>query len=108
MRCIWKIAYHTANKNNKTIIESILNNEGNFSKFAMMSDAQLDPKEYEPIIKAINRSRNVVFSQKTSKMYKCAKCKQRKCKIENIYNRGLDEGVNLKITCMECSHHWFG
>ena len=38
--------------------------------------------------------------------HKCSKCKENKCTIVPRFNRSLDEGVNLTVTCMNCSFEW--
>ena len=49
-----------------------------------------------------------VIEKKYSKIYKCPKCGERKCTMENRYNRSLDEGTNLTIKCVSCGNEWNG
>ena len=77
-------------------------------RLAFMSSQELQPELHKKIIGKIEVRFKQVIHFKECKLYKCAKCKSKKCKAEKLYNRGLDEGVNLEITCQECGHKWTG
>ena len=92
--------------NNTTLINAILSNTIDIDTLPYMTSQELFPSQYTEILQRVEASKNIVQSVKTSAMYRCSKCKQNKCTIENRYNRSLDEGVNLTITCMNCMHSW--
>ena len=85
---------------------NIINDNIDFDNLPKMSSMQLFPEKYADIAHRISMSKNIVQTIKTSSLYHCNKCKQNRCSIENRYNRSLDEGTNLTITCMNCSNSW--
>jgi hypothetical protein len=92
--------------NNVYLINAILNKTIDINLIPNMTSQELFPSQYTAILERVAISKNVVQSIKTSAMYRCSKCKQNKCTLENRFNRSLDEGVNLTITCMNCMHSW--
>lgn len=73
---------------------------------ANLSGKQLCPEKYEKLDKKINQRVNQEIKVKYSTLYKCFRCKNNKCTSERVYNRSLDEGVNLRITCTVCYNEW--
>lgn len=71
-----------------------------------MSSQDLYPDKYRTVLTRIEASKNVTRTIKTSAMYKCRRCHKNECVIDNRYNRSLDEGVNLTITCVSCGFEW--
>lgn len=122
IRCIWQnesfvniyhgICYKIAcNIDENSVINSsyiknkILNGEVFIEDVVNMSSRELCPKKYEKIDKKIQKRYTVEQKVKYSELYECPKCKRTRCTIANYYNRGLDEGVSLKITCY-CGYYW--
>jgi DNA-directed RNA polymerase subunit M/transcription elongation factor TFIIS len=93
---------------NPKLGEEILDKKISIQDLPSMSGIDLYPEKYETVIEKIERSKNVEKSKKTSKMYKCRRCHNNTCTIANRYNRSLDEGVNLTITCASCGFEWNG
>jgi hypothetical protein len=82
--------------------------EGNIdpSKIPSMTSIEMFPQKYQITMQRIEASKTIVKNVKTSALYHCHRCKQNKCSMENLYNRSMDEGVNLKITCLNCFTQW--
>lgn len=94
--------------NNPNLTKAILSENIDINKIPKLSSQELFPQKYVNIFERVEASKTVIQNFKTSEMYKCFKCHAKKCTIENRYNRSLDEGVNLTITCMNCNHSWNG
>lgn len=90
----------------KKLFEKIIRKEIDINKIAFMSSQELQPDMYKKIIGKIEARSKQRLVFKECKLYKCGKCKSKKCKAEKLYNRGLDEGVNFEITCQECGYRW--
>lgn len=86
----------------------ILSNNISIDAIPRLTSQELFPEKYLDILQKVEVSKSVSQTLKTSALYTCKKCKQNKCTMENLYNRSLDEGVNLKITCMNCFYSWNG
>lgn len=93
--------------NNKTLIKKILNKEITISELPLLSSVELYPEIHQDIIDKVEASKHVKINYKISALYKCPKCKKQECRVsDNLYNRSLDEGVNLIITCLHCGHEF--
>lgn len=94
-------------QNNK-LGRRLLANEISIDNLPKLTSQELFPERYMDILQKVEVSKTVSQTLKTSALYTCKKCKQNKCTMENLYNRSLDEGTNLRITCMNCFHSWNG
>lgn len=115
---LFKSIYHSAcyrvsvNIHSETLVENptfainILNNTYVIKNIPKMSAPDMNPQGYTKIMQRLEASKNVSHRVKTSALYKCRRCGKNKCSIENVYNRSLDEGVSLKITCQECGNEF--
>lgn len=91
---------------NAALVMNIIDNTINIEQLPKLSASELYPSKYADILSRIEQAKNVNTTIRTSKMYTCRRCKRSECKIENRYNRSLDEGTNLSITCMACGNQW--
>jgi DNA-directed RNA polymerase subunit M/transcription elongation factor TFIIS len=91
---------------NENLLFNIINNIVDVNKIPYMSSQELFPEKYKDLILKLEASKNVTRTIKTTSMYKCRRCHKNECTEENRYNRSLDEGVNLTITCMSCGFQW--
>ncbi len=96
----------TTGINNINLIKSIFEKKIDINKLPYMSSQELFPEKYKDLISKLEASKNVTRTIKTTSMYKCRRCHKNECTEENRYNRSLDEGVNLTITCMSCGFQW--
>lgn len=93
-------------EDSEKLFNKVINEEIKISELGSMSSQKLQPELHEKIINKIEQRFKQVIHFKECKLYKCNKCKSSKCTAEKLYNRGLDEGVNFKITCQECGNEW--
>jgi len=91
---------------NEYLANAILEGKISVTELPKMSSQELFPDKYKNVLTKLEMSKNVQRSAKTSTMYKCRRCHKNQCTIENRYNRSLDEGVNLTITCESCGLEW--
>ena len=88
--------------NNRDFAENILNGSISIESLPKLNSHDIFPKKYKSILNRIEASKNIKLTIKTTTMYKCGKCYKNQCTVENLYNRSLDEGVNLRVTCVNC------
>jgi len=91
---------------NKQLALDLLNDKISIKRLPKLTSLEMFPQKYVNIIERLEASKNIKNTIKTTSMYICKKCKENKCTIENLYNRSLDEGVNLKITCVNCGYEF--
>ncbi len=95
-------------ENSESLFLKVLNRVISTEGLARMSSQQLRPELHADIMAKIAERCSQVIQYKECNLYKCAKCKSKKCRAENLYNRSLDEGVNIQVTCCDCGHKWTG
>lgn len=91
---------------NPALSNQILRGDISIENLPKLTSQEMFPQKYVEIMKRFNACKTVEQTTKTSTMYRCGKCKTNKCTIENVYNRSLDEGVSLRVTCTNCGHSW--
>lgn len=91
---------------NENLCNKVLNFNIDFNHLARMSSQELFPEMYVEIIDHMNKIKAVESIIKTSALYQCRRCKENKCTIENIITRSIDEGVSVKVTCINCGMSW--
>lgn len=64
---------------------------------------ELEPDKYEKIINKKKIEEKNKDSAYTT-VYKCSKCKRRKCKAETKQTRAADEASTLFVTCLVCNN----
>jgi DNA-directed RNA polymerase subunit M/transcription elongation factor TFIIS len=75
-------------------------------KIGYMSSIELNPHINQHILDEIaNRSAQIV-NEKTTEMYLCSRCKQRKTKYRKAQTRSGDEGYTIFIECQVCGFKW--
>jgi DNA-directed RNA polymerase subunit M/transcription elongation factor TFIIS len=91
---------------NPTFCANLLDKKINIDIVAELTSVSMYPEKYVKIKKRIQLSKEVEQTTKTTSMYTCGRCKEKRCTMKNLYNRSLDEGVNLKLTCINCGHEF--
>lgn len=91
---------------NPTFAHELIEKKRPLDTVAALTSVEMYPDRYETIRKRIQLSKEVEQTTKTTSLYTCGKCFEKKCTYENLYNRSLDEGVNLKLTCVNCGHEF--
>lgn len=55
---------------------------------------------------ALNKARGATSAQAETDMFKCGKCKGRKCTYFQMQTRSADEPMTTFVTCVNCGNHW--
>ena len=90
------------------IKDKVVNKDCVLRDIANLTDKELCPDIYIIIDKKIETRNNLKTTIKFSELYKCFKCKRNQCTTERVYNRSIDEGINLMINCTFCGNRWPG
>lgn len=91
---------------NPTLAKNILSGIIDVTKLPKMTSVDMFPQKYTKVLRRIEASKNASQSVKTSTMYKCGRCYENRCTIENVQNRSLDETTGLRITCINCGNEF--
>ena len=55
---------------------------------------------------AIFKARGAESAQAETDMFKCGKCRGRKCTYFQMQTRSADEPMTTFVTCVNCGNHW--
>ena len=91
---------------NTYLADAIMCSTIDIKNLPKMTSQELYPDKYRNVLHQLELSKNVSRTIKTTTMYTCRRCKKSECTYENLYNRSLDEGVNLIVTCTYCGLEW--
>jgi DNA-directed RNA polymerase subunit M/transcription elongation factor TFIIS len=91
---------------NTYLTQKIISGEIDIPSLPKMSSQDLFPEKNKNVLRKLQESKNVERTIRTTAMYTCRRCKKSECTLENLYNRSLDEGVNLMVTCINCGLEW--
>lgn len=91
---------------NTYLANAIMSGTINIQNLPKMTSQELFPDKYRVVLQQLELSKNVSRTVRTTAMYTCRRCRKSECTYENLYNRSLDEGVNLIITCVSCGLEW--
>lgn len=87
-----------------SIVNIVLNDPEKAKWLASINHREIYPEQYEELERRQNADDQI--TKKFCTLYQCPKCKKSLCTLKNLYNRSLDEGVNLICICSWCSTEW--
>lgn len=89
-------------KNSKYLIEMIMNKKIDPKTIAFLKPEKLNPKQYSKVIKETKKKK--IKENVGTDVYKCSKCKKKRCTVEEKQIRSGDEPATIFVTCLECGH----
>ena len=89
---------------NKTLLDNIKKGKIDPENLAFLKPEELDPDKYETIIKKKELAEYKKNNKATTDIFKCSKCKSRKCTVHQQQTRAGDEPMTTYVTCQECGH----
>lgn len=91
------------------LINSIINKTICVKSLISFKSYKLAPLKTEQMVNRINERISIAdqdIIQKTSSLYKCKVCGNRKVIIQEVVMRSLDEATNSSLTCVVCNNKW--
>jgi len=85
--------------------ELIKNNEDAL-KIAFLKPEELNPDNYEKLLKKKEIEEYKKNDIKSSSAFKCSKCKKSKCSVTQKQTRAGDEPATTFVSCLECGHQF--
>ena len=89
-------------KFNKTFLQQIKNKEIDLDNIAYLETFDIDPEYWKPIQDRIQLRQDKIKNVSTTDIFKCKKCKERRCTFTKIQTRSADEPMTLFVTCLVC------
>ena len=97
---------HFENPKNKSLVDAIKKKVIKASNVATLKPQELNPEKYEKITKKKELEEYSKNNQASTDIFKCSKCKKRKCSISEKQTRAGDEPATTFVKCLECGHSW--
>lgn len=95
--------------NNQELLDKIKNDEIDIKKIAYIDPRKLKPKEWDKYEKKEKAIYNIIHNDELSQVtdvFKCGKCKKRKCIYYQLQICSSDEPMTTFITCVNCNNKW--
>lgn len=93
-------------KTNKNLADNIKTGSINAYVLAFMPPALICPENWKELLGKINKIEEQSNNMKTTDMYKCRKCEQRKCTVNFLQLRSADEPMTIFVSCCVCCNTW--
>jgi DNA-directed RNA polymerase subunit M/transcription elongation factor TFIIS len=94
---------------NTNLLKRLNNKEFKPHELPFMAPYEIFPERWMVIInKKLKKDQSVLDSNLESQtdLFKCGKCKQRKCSYYEMQVRSADESATLFISCINCKNKW--
>jgi DNA-directed RNA polymerase subunit M/transcription elongation factor TFIIS len=75
-------------------------------RIAFMKPEELNPDNYEKLLKKKEMEEYKKNDIKSSSAFKCSKCKKSKCSVTQKQTLAGDEPVTTFVTCLECGYNF--
>lgn len=82
----------------------IIKTNDDATKIAFLKPAELNPDNYEKLLKKKELEEYKKNDIKSSNAFKCSKCKKNKCSVTQKQVRAGDEPATVFVSCLECGH----
>jgi transcription elongation factor S-II len=95
--------------NNNYLLPKILSNEINAYDVALMEPSEIFPDKWIDILNQKKKIDKLKYERRTdnaTNLYRCGRCKQRKCTYYQLQTRSSDEPMTTYVTCVVCGNRW--
>ena len=77
-------------------------------EIAMRCPQELCPERNQTIFDEIRQEEDVAYNRElpVTTQYRCKKCKQHKCAVNQAQLRSADESMTTLVTCLNCGNKW--
>jgi DNA-directed RNA polymerase subunit M/transcription elongation factor TFIIS len=84
----------------------LIKNKEDASRIAFLKPEELNPDNYEKLLKKKEIEEYKKNDIKSSSAFKCSKCKKSKCSVTQKQTRAGDEPATTFVICLECGHQF--
>jgi len=98
-------------KNNPKLREAVVDGEVAVEEFCEyttqdMASAEAKARDREIQLQNMFLAKGAEEQQAETDMFKCGKCKSRKCRYRQMQTRSADEPMTTFVTCSNCGNRW--
>tara|TARA_B100000945_G_scaffold167630_1_gene134374 strand:+ start:289 stop:828 length:540 start_codon:yes stop_codon:yes gene_type:complete len=94
---------------NTELYDKIINKEIKATDVAKLSAMEMNSSIWKEVIDKKKLEDKLKYEPKpiaTTDMFKCGKCKKRKCTYYQLQTRSADEPMTTFVRCVECGNQW--
>jgi len=94
---------------NVKLAQNIKNKKFDIDNIGNMTYQELYPEHWKKLLDDKFKREKVMYEEKEeamTDMFKCGRCKSRKCTYYELQTRSADEGMTTFITCINCGNRW--
>jgi DNA-directed RNA polymerase subunit M/transcription elongation factor TFIIS len=94
---------------NSSLIKKIFNNKFDLNNIAFMTYQEIFPEHWKQLLDEKYKREMAIYEDKPeamTDMFKCGRCKQKKCTYYELQTRSADEAMTIFITCVNCGNRW--
>ena len=94
---------------NNSLIKKIFNRKFDLKNIAFMTYQELFPEHWKQLLDEKYKRETAIYEDKPeamTDMFKCGRCKQKKCTYYELQTRSADEAMTIFITCVNCGNRW--
>ena len=91
-------------KKSNYLIKALKDKTINVSQIAKLKPEELNPDKYGKILKKKEIEEYKKSNASTTDVFKCSKCKKKRCQVAQKQTRSGDEPATTFVTCLECGH----
>ena len=95
--------------NNNYLIKKIFSSKFDIKNIAFMTYQELYPEHWKKLLDEKYKREKAAYEEKPeamTDMFKCGRCKQKKCTYYELQTRSADEPMTIFITCVHCGNRW--
>lgn len=79
------------------------------NEIATKTPMEIFPSHWKPLIEKRTATDEFLYTRSTESitdMFKCGRCKEKKCTYYQLQTRSSDEPMTTFVTCVECGYKW--
>ena len=94
---------------NTNLLKRIESGELKAYDIAFMTPAELFPERWHDVLHHKSKRDEYKYEKRTeiaTDMFRCGKCKEKKCTYYQLQTRSADEPMTTFVTCVNCGNRW--
>lgn len=105
------IAFNLKDKSNLWLHRQVMDGTLSAVELVAMTSEEMASREVRRRMEEVRKedfeaAKGKQVEQAETDMFKCSKCKQRRCTYFQMQTRSADEPMTTFISCVNCGHHW--
>ena len=108
-RSLYSNIYGSSYIKNELLLNKIKKNLISIEEIANLNCQEIFPEHWKIFLDEKYKQEKIMYEddiEANTDLFKCGRCKQRKCSYYDLQTRSADEGMTSFITCLVCGNRW--